>query len=227
MGYLTAKVTLISLSIAMPENKNQHYIPIKLLSQFLIPGKDKITYKHRKEIIKEESIRNLFSNDYYYGKQDSEEYVDDIITRREHEYVNILLPVLLENDGKLSRSNKRLAADFIAHFLLRRSLNRDLILKSTEHYYVDKKDEDNVDSDFISFISLYTKDPLLNLFKKKGVFSLLIFLLAFGIEIRKMNVSDDRQKLKRRSKNAHNKIIALGDNHENVSRFFMGFNWKV
>jgi hypothetical protein len=42
-----------------------------------------------------------------------------------------------------------------------------------------------------------------------------------------MNVSDDRQKLKRRSKNAHNKIIALGDNHENVSRFFMGFNWKV
>jgi hypothetical protein len=102
MGYLTANVTLISLSIAMPENKNQHYIPIKLLSQFLIPGKDKITYKHRKEIIKEESIRNLFSNDYYYGKQGSEEYVDDIITRREHEYVNILLPVLLENDGKLS-----------------------------------------------------------------------------------------------------------------------------
>jgi hypothetical protein len=43
----------------------------------------------------------------------------------------------------------------------------------------------------------------------------------------KTKVSDDRQKLKKRSKNAHNEIIASEDNHENVSIFFMGFDWEV
>jgi hypothetical protein len=70
----------------MPENKNQHYIPIKLLRQFLIPGEDKTTYKHRREKIKDESIKRLFSDSYYYGKKDSEEYADDVITFGEHNY---------------------------------------------------------------------------------------------------------------------------------------------
>jgi hypothetical protein len=211
----------------MPENKNQHYIPVKLLRQFLISGEDIKTYKHRREIIKDESIKRLFSDSYYYGRKDSEEYADDIITIGEHNYVNTLLPILLENNGKLSRLNKKLAANFMAHFLLRRSLNRNLILKVAEHYSLDKKDSDNLDNIFMSLVDLFIKDPLLNLFRRKEFFRLYLFIFTFAIEIRKMNVIDDRQKLKKQSKNIHNKIIVLENNHEVVSRFCMEFNWTV
>jgi hypothetical protein len=211
----------------MPENKNQHYIPIKLLRQFLISDEDIKTYKYRKEIIKDESIKRLFSDSYYYGKKDSEEYADDIITVGEHNYINILLPILLKTNGKLGRSIKKLAADFMAHFLLRRSLNRDLILEFAEHYYLDKKDVDNLDDIFMSLISLFTKDSLLNLFRREEFFQLLLFVFTFAIEIRKTYVSNDRQELKRQSKDIYNKIIISENSHEIVSEFCMGFNWTI
>jgi Protein of unknown function (DUF4238) len=211
----------------MPENKNQHYIPIKLLTEFLIPNEAIKTYKHRKEIIKEQSIKNLFSKDYYYGKKDSEEYADDVISFGEHNYVNKLLPVLLETNGKLSRANKKLAANFTAHFLIRRSLNRDLILKTVEHYYLDKKDADAHVNAFMSLISLFIKDPLLNSFRRKQVLRLLLFIFTFAVEIVKMHVNNDRQDLKRQSKDIHNKIIISENSHEIVAEFCMGFNWTV
>jgi Protein of unknown function (DUF4238) len=104
---------------------NQHYIPQSLIKQFSIGGKKKQVYWYRGEKTTINPVNEVFAERYYYGREESNDFADGVITDGENDFVNKLL-LLTEQEGVIADSHMILIPDFIAHFLLRRSLNRNL-----------------------------------------------------------------------------------------------------
>jgi Protein of unknown function (DUF4238) len=121
-------------------NRKQHYVPQNLLRKFLISPQKEQVYWYRKEKTILSSIRDVFSERDYYGKEKSEYFADKVVSDEEHTIINELLPDLVIMEGLLNKQDSKRVCDFIAHFELRRSINRNLLSTIAEEYHIEDDD---------------------------------------------------------------------------------------
>jgi hypothetical protein len=121
-------------------NRKQHYVPQNLLRKFLISPQKEQVYWYRKEKTILSSIKDVFSERDYYGKEESEYFADKVVSDEEHTIINELLPDLVIMEGLLNKQDSKRVCDFIAHFELRRSINRNLLSTIAEEYHIEDDD---------------------------------------------------------------------------------------
>ncbi len=213
-------------------NRKQHYVPQSLLRKFLIsPQKDQL-YWYRKEKTILSSIKDVFSERDYYGEKESEYFADNVISDKEDKIVNKLLPNLVMIEGLLNKQDSKQACDFIAHFALRRSLNRNLFFTIAEEYCVD---DDNLSLDTIlnSFKPISLKMPSPRMLQHNYFFR--IYLTSFIINscinflrgILANNTGNSHTDFKSQSRDIHNKIIITENNYQLVAKYLNDFQWIV
>lgn len=213
-------------------NRKQHYIPQSLLRKFLIsPEKDQV-YWHRKEKTILSSIRDVFSERDYYGKKESEYFADNVVSDGENAIINELLPNLVEMQGLLNQQDSKKVCNFMAHFALRRSINRNLLFTIAEEYCLEN-DDLSLDKILNSFKAVPLKIPSSEMLRHN--FFLRIYLIPFIInsciiflkEILAIHSKNSKNDLKSQSRDAHNKIIIAENNHQLVAESLSDFQWVV
>jgi Protein of unknown function (DUF4238) len=215
---------------------NQHYVPQSLIKQFSIREKKKQVYWYRGEKTTINPVGEVFAEKYYYGRKESNDFADGVITDGENVFVNKLLLYLTEQEGVIADSHMILIPDFIAHFLLRRSLNRNLFLRTAEDYDTSGIDISFIDDTLKSFennplkIRVIQQEYLLRIMLAPFVFKYLVDVLkAFMPEsLRNSLTNDQTQKaFKDECKGIHNRTIIAKENHKTISQFLARFEYTV
>ncbi len=215
---------------------NQHYIPQSLIKQFSIGGKKKQVYWYRGEKTTINSVDGVFAERYYYGREESSDFADDIITNGENTFVNNLLPYLIQQKGLID-DDRIQTADFIAHFLLRRSLNRNLFFRTAEDY-----DTSGIDISFIddTLENLENKPLNIRVIQQEYLLQIIIitpFIFKYLVDVLKASMpeslknsltNDQTQKaFKDECRGIHNRIIIAKENHKTISDFLNSFEYTV
>ena len=212
-------------------NRKQHYVPQSLLRKFTTSlDKDQV-YWYRKEKTILSSIKDVFSERDYYDRKESEYFADDVISDGEKAIVDKLLPNLVEMEGLLNQQDSKQACDFISHFALRRSLNRNLLFTIAEEY--------RLEDDALSLDKISNFEPVpLRLLPPKmlqhkyflRIYS-IPFVMSSGInflkEILAIHLEKTHVSSKSQSKDIHNKIIIDDNNHQLISESLGDFKWIV
>jgi Protein of unknown function (DUF4238) len=213
-------------------NRKQHYIPQSLLRKFSIsPQKDQV-YWYRKEKTILSSIKDVFSERDYYGKKESEYFADNVVSDGEKAIINELLPNLVKMEGLLNQRDSKKVCNFIAHFALRRSLNRNLLFTIAEEYCLEN-DDLSLDKILNSFKPVTLKVPSSKMLNHNYFFR--IYLTPFIInscvnflkEILAIHAKNNNNDLKSQSRDTHNKIIIAEKNHQLVAESLSDFQWVV
>ncbi len=219
-------------NIKAEPNRKHHHVPQKLLRNFLISPQKEQIYWYRKEKTILSSIRDVFSERDYYGKKESEYFADKVVSDEEHTIINELLPDLIIMEGLLNKQDSKRVCNFIAHFELRRSINRNLLSMIAEEYCLED-DDLSLDEILNSFKPVSLKIPSSKMLQDH--YFLRIYLTSFIMnscisflkEILVIHVENSHDDLKSQSRDAHNKIIIAEDNHQLVAEFLSDFKWVI
>lgn len=208
-------------------NRKQHYIPQNLLRKFSILPQGKQVYWYRKEKTILSSIKDVFSERDYYGKEESEYFADKVVSDEEHTIINALLPDLVIMEGLLNKQNSKRVCDFIAHFALRRSINRNLLSTIAEEYRM----EDDLSLDKVKPILLKMPSSIMlqhNYFSRIYITPFIMnSYVNFFKEILEIHAENSHNDLKSQSRDTHNKIIIAENNHQLVADFLSNFKWVI
>jgi Protein of unknown function (DUF4238) len=210
----------------------QHYVPQRLLKNFLIsPKKDRIHWYRKDKTINNITIKRVFKEKYYYGEKESEYFADKVVSDGEIAIINPLLSNLVMMEGLLNKQDSKRVCDFIAHFALRRSINRNLLSTIAAEYCMD--DDLSLDKILNSFKPISLKIPSSRMLQHNYFFRIYLtqFIMNSCIdflkEILAIHTKNSRNNLKSQSRDAHNKIIIAEDNHQLVAESLNYFQWVV